>query len=84
MDQIASASSHLSEKPSAAQRWSNFQPVIEELYLNGADSEGKKYTLSDVTSIMKKDYGFDARYVTPDFFAADACLLLCLSIAYYS
>jgi hypothetical protein len=72
MDQSAATSLHMSEKTSAAQRWSNFRPVIEELYLNGRDREGKKYTLSDVKSIMKSDYGFDARYETPDFIGADA------------
>jgi Clr5 domain len=71
MDQFATTSLHTSEKSSVAQRWSNLQTVIEELYLNGRDREGKKYTLSDVKSIMKRDYGFDAGYETPDFIRSD-------------
>jgi hypothetical protein len=72
MDHSAATSLHASGKTSLAQRWSSLQLVIENLYLNGGDPEGKKYTLSDVKSIMKRDYGFDARYETPDFLGAEA------------
>jgi len=75
MDQLGSNLSNLSENTSASQRWQIFRPVIEELYLNGRTSEDKKYTLSDVISIMKRDYGFDAGYETPHYSVADARLL---------
>jgi len=83
MDQSAATSLHVSEKTSVAQRWSNLQPVIEELYLNGRDREGKKYTLSDVKSIMKRDYGFDAGYETPDFIRTNTLPAPSLNIRSY-